>query len=101
VILGEMGYCATSALTAVVDTVNVASRLETLCKELDLQLVVSQETLRRAGVAAEPGESRAVTIRGRSEPLLVRLIPRIAALPEPDEPDPSPRARRLALWPAR
>ena len=48
-ILGEMGFRRTASLTAIGDTVNIASRLETLTKELDAQLVVSEQLARRAG----------------------------------------------------
>ena len=40
-IVGEMGYGRAISLTAIGDTVNVASRLEALTKELGGQLVVS------------------------------------------------------------
>ena len=49
-IVGEMGYERATQLTAIGDTVNTASRLETLTKEFDVELVVSQELLDRAGV---------------------------------------------------
>ena len=49
-IVGEMGYERATQLTAIGDTVNTASRLETLTKEFGVELVVSQELLDRAGV---------------------------------------------------
>ena len=45
-----MGYDRAASLTAIGDTVNTASRLETLTKEFKVELVVSQELLDRAGV---------------------------------------------------
>ena len=49
VILGEMGHGPAASLTAIGDTVNVASRLEALTKELGCQLVVSEAVTQRAG----------------------------------------------------
>jgi adenylate cyclase len=65
--------------TVIGDTVNTASRLESLTKEKGAVALVSEETLRRAEAQTrelpllEPvGE---VTLRGRTRPLLVhRLI---------------------------
>ena len=48
-IVGEMGYERATQLTAIGDTVNTASRLETLTKEFGVELVVSQELLDQAG----------------------------------------------------
>ncbi len=50
VILGHMGYGRAATLTAIGDTVNVASRLETLTKELEVELVVSSRLAEAAGV---------------------------------------------------
>ena len=42
-VVGEMGYGETRYLTAVGDTVHVASRLEALTKEYQCELVVSEQ----------------------------------------------------------
>jgi adenylate cyclase len=84
-IVGEMGYGRATSLTAIGDTVNVASRLETLTKELDAQLVVSDRLTRRAGgdrLAAFP--TREVDVRGRAGRIAVRVIGDAKALPEPE-----------------
>ena len=52
-IIGEMGWGRAASLTAIGDTVNVASRLEALTKELGVQLVVSERLARRAGVGLD------------------------------------------------
>ena len=64
-IVGEMGYARATHLTAIGDTVNIASRLETLTKEYAVELVVSQELLDRAGIDLAAYESHDVEIRGR------------------------------------
>ncbi|MBS0538784.1 MAG: adenylate/guanylate cyclase domain-containing protein [Proteobacteria bacterium] len=75
-IVGEMGYERATQLTAIGDTVNSASRLETMTKELGVQLVVSQELLDRAGVALEDAPRHEVEIRGRQGKMMVRAVAR-------------------------
>lgn len=79
-IIGEMGYGRTSPLTAIGDTVNIASRLESLTKEFAAELVVSQELLDRAGVDLGAYERHEVEIRGRQGRLAVRVVKRVADL---------------------
>jgi adenylate cyclase len=82
-IVGEMGYRRAVSLTAVGDTVNTASRLESLTRDFGAQLVVSEVVLRRAGLdlgAAAPAQE--LEIRGRSERLAVRIITDARALPD-------------------
>jgi adenylate cyclase len=81
VILGEMGFGRASALTAIGDPVNVASRLEELTKEFGVQLVVSARLAERAGVDLAGLELREIEIRGRRRPLRVRLVPDAGLLP--------------------
>jgi adenylate cyclase len=73
-IVGEMGYERATQLTAIGDTVNIASRLETLTKEFTVELVVSQELIDRAGLDLAAYEHHDVEIRGRQERLAVRAI---------------------------
>ena len=61
-------------LTAIGDTVNVASRLETIAKELDATVVVSEPTILLAGSDTANLESQEIAIRGRAEPLRVYII---------------------------
>ena len=79
-IVGEMGYARATHLTAIGDTVNVASRLETLTKELGAELVVSQELLTRAGVDLGDAPQHEVEIRGRQGKLAVRAVASLASL---------------------
>jgi adenylate cyclase len=83
-IVGEMGYERATQLTAIGDTVNIASRLEAMTKEFAVELVVSQELLDRAGVSLADAPHHDVEIRGRQERLDVRAVKRAASLePEP------------------
>ena len=68
-VVGEMGYGQARGLTAVGDTVNAASRLESLAKELGADLVVSDELARRAGLDLSRHEKQTVTVRGRAAPI--------------------------------
>jgi adenylate cyclase len=79
-IVGEMGYERATQLTAIGDTVNTASRLETLTKEFGVQLVVSEELLDRAGVSLADAPRHEVNIRGRQGRMAVRAVARADVL---------------------
>src|SRR6267143_2140418 len=84
-VVGRMGYAEAAYLTAVGDTVHVASRLEALTKEYDCELVVSEAVARRAGVSTEGLPRHELTLRNRAEPLTV-LVVRSAVALAPSEP---------------
>src|SRR5262249_7709615 len=73
-IVGEMGHGRATSVTAVGDTVNTASRLETLTKEYNCQLVISDAVARYAQIDVEGFERHDIEIRGRLEPLTIRVI---------------------------
>ncbi len=79
-IVGEMGYERAAQITAIGDTVNTASRLESLTKEFGAELVVSQELLDRAGTDPETAPRHDVEIRGRQGRLAVRAFKSAADL---------------------
>jgi adenylate cyclase len=80
-IVGEMGYASAMSVTAVGDAVNTASRLEAMTKDFDAQLVVSEDTAGHAGVDLGAFPSQQVQVRGRVEPMKVRIVLRAADLP--------------------
>jgi adenylate cyclase len=82
-IVGEMGYGAAAAITAIGDAVNTASRLEELTKTYACELVVSEETVVRAGLDLSAFPRQEVEIRGKREMLAVRTLDRAADLPGP------------------
>ena len=73
-VVGEMGYGETRYLTAVGDTVHVASRLEALTKEYECDLVVSEEVLARAGIEAPGLPRHELTVRNRETPLRIAVV---------------------------
>jgi adenylate cyclase len=93
-IVGELGYGRAVSLTAIGDTVNVASRLEALTKDLGVQLVVSERLARRAGGCLDGFPLHEVDVRGRSGKIAVRLVEDARALPKP----PAAEAERAGRW---
>jgi adenylate cyclase len=81
-IVGEMGYGHAKSLTAIGDAVNLASRLEGLTKDLAVQLVLSDDVARRAGVDLSGHAARHVDVRGKSGTITVRAVPALAELEE-------------------
>jgi adenylate cyclase len=81
-IVGEMGYARATTLTAIGDAVNTASRLETLTKEYDAELVVSQAVADHASLTTDAYERHEVSLRGRDQPMTVFVLKRAADLPE-------------------
>lgn len=73
-VLGRVGGGRERALTALGDSVNIASRLESLNKECASVVIASDAVVQASGLALASGELRELTVRGRSEPLLVHVL---------------------------
>ncbi len=82
-IVGEMGYAASTSVTAIGDTVNTASRLEAMTKEFEAQLIMSQRVVDLAGIDMNGWPSEDRPVRGRTEPLTIRIVKDARNLPEP------------------
>ncbi len=80
-IVGEMGYGDASAITAIGDSVNTASRLEGLTKDYGAELVVSMEVVTRAGLALPGGRRDEIEIRGKREKLAITVFRSARELP--------------------
>ncbi len=98
-IVGELGYGRAVSLTAIGDTVNTASRLETLTKELGAQLVVSAHLVELAAVELPAARRTEVEVRGRQArmPVLAFTDARDAwPADAADTPSPAAWGQRLA-----
>ncbi len=74
VIIGDIGYRDHIVFTALGDAVNVAARLQDMTKTLACEAIVSDEVRRTAGLADDSLPQQDVAIRGRDEPMAVRLV---------------------------
>jgi adenylate cyclase len=79
-VVGRMGYGETVHVTAIGDTVNVASRLQDLTKDYGCQLVISEEAARQAGLNTAPLTRHELTVRNRLEALAIFVVDDVSAL---------------------
>ena len=84
-VLGRVGG-RSGGLTALGDSVNIASRLESLNKEFGTTLVISDAALRVSGLVIAGAEIHDVAVRGRGETLTVHVATRLDALEEAERP---------------
>ncbi len=73
-VVGVMGFNVAMAETAVGDTVNVASRLESIAKEANAVLAVSEDVLTHADAEIGATVLRKFAIRGRGRPVRVGVF---------------------------
>jgi adenylate cyclase len=79
-VVGQMGHGVARYLTAVGDTVHVASRLQDLTKQYDCQLVLSGSVAERAGLDVGTLPRHAVNVRNRTEPVVIYVVNDVRSL---------------------
>jgi len=79
-VVGRMGYGATVHVTAIGDTVNVASRLQDSTKEYGCQLVISDEVARQSDLDTKALPRHELTVRNRREALSIFAVDDVTAL---------------------
>jgi adenylate cyclase len=78
-----MGYGHTTQITAVGDAVNTASRLETLTKTYDCELVVSDSVIAAAGLDRSLFHWHEIEPRGKQQTIAVAVLESARELPPP------------------
>jgi adenylate cyclase len=74
VIVGDIGYRDHMVFTALGDAVNVAARLQDMTKSVGCEAIVSEEVCTTAGFSTDALPQQEVEIRGRTEPMIVRIV---------------------------
>ncbi|MGU7778768.1 adenylate/guanylate cyclase domain-containing protein [Burkholderia sp. PU8-34] len=80
-VMGEIGFRDHVTFTAIGDPLNVASRLEQLTKEVACEAIVSDLVFEHAGVSAAGLPQLAARVRGRDDPVPVRVLSSAAQMP--------------------
>jgi class 3 adenylate cyclase/CHASE2 domain-containing sensor protein len=73
-VIGDIGTPKRKEFTAIGDTVNAASRLESVTKELKVVIAASESTVTAAGPGIRTGKVETLTVKGRSEAIRVYEI---------------------------
>jgi len=82
-VVGDIGYSGHFVFTALGDAVNVSARLQDMSKDLQCEVVISDEVRRSAGYATEQMSSTMMSLRGRGAQIGVCTVERARELALP------------------
>ncbi|MDD9908966.1 MAG: adenylate/guanylate cyclase domain-containing protein [Ahrensia sp.] len=91
VVLGDMGYGEARGLTAIGDTVNTASRLESATKDHGCAICVSQKTIEMAGLRPDRASLKTASVRGKTDTVSIAAIERATDLLQSNRSEDGPR----------